>query len=243
MDETDNFARFNAATFDLKERTPPRDILPLMAKDFFIIAEVKKASPSKGIIRQDFNAEAIARSYTQAGAAAISVITEANFFKGSKEDLISIKKITPLPVLRKDFIIHPFQIYESYNLGADFILLIVACLNEEQLGTLYQLALNLGLQVLLEVHNEEELDRALRLNPAILGINNRDLKTFQVDVKISFRLKSLIPPAVKVISESGIKTRADILSLKQAGFNGALIGEALLKDSYPGKALGRLIHG
>lgn len=242
-DEGEKFVRFDPQSFHLEERQPPVATLPSLEEQFFFIAEVKKASPSRGIIRPRFNAEEIAASYTRARASAISVVTERNYFQGRKEYLSLIRKTTHLPLLRKDFIIHPYQIYESYNLGADFVLLIVACLDQPLLRRLYQTTLKLGLEALVEVHNEEELQRALRLKPSLIGINNRNLKTFEVNIDTSFRLKERIPKGVKVISESGIHNHDDVLALQRAGFSGVLVGESLLREEDTGEALRRLIHG
>jgi len=242
IDEKKNFDAFCPCSFILGERKTPLDVVQLMETGFFFIAEVKKASPSKGVIKKDLDAPGLARAYEKAGASAVSVITEKNFFLGSKEDLKAIKRSVEIPVLRKDFLIHPYQIYESYNLGADFILLIAACLDQEILMRLYTEALNLNLQVLLEVHNEEELFRVLEINPKIIGINNRNLETFQVDRKISFRLKKLIPKSVKVISESGIHSPSHVREFKDAGFSGVLVGEALCASPSPRRKLKELMN-
>lgn len=241
-DEKDNFVSFHSDSFGLLERKPPLDVLKLMEKDFFFIAEVKKASPSKGIIKEGLDVIKLSRTYEKAGVSAISVVTEKNFFLGSKEDLIEVKRNVGIPVLRKDFIIHPYQVYESYNLGADFILLIAACLDEKGLKKLYTEALSLNLQVLIEVHNKEELFRALRLNPNIIGINNRNLETFEVERETSFRLKKFIPESVKVISESGIYHPSHIRELKDAGFSGALVGEVLCASPSPWRKLKELLN-
>ena len=224
-------------------KAEPIDIIPLIKKEFFVIAEVKKGSPSKGIIRQPFNPIDIARTYEKGGASAISVLTEKHFFYGNQKTLSDIKKETHIPVLRKDFLIYPYQITESYNLGADFILLIAACLNDTKLETLYQMAESLGMHVLVEIHDRDELKRVLKINPKIIGINNRDLNTFSVDIRTSFHLKKMIPEHIHVISESGIQSQEDIIQLKKNGFAGALIGESLLKQENPGNALRRLIKG
>ncbi|MFW6159729.1 MAG: indole-3-glycerol phosphate synthase TrpC [Acidobacteriota bacterium] len=242
IDEKKNFDSFCPDSFSLLKRKPPFDVLKLMEKDFFFIAEVKKASPSKGIIKEGLDVIKLSRTYEKAGASAVSVVTEKNFFLGSKEDLKAVKRNVGIPVLRKDFLIHPYQIYESYNLGADFILLIAASLNEKDLKKLYTEALSLNLQVLLEIHNEKELFRVLNLNPKIIGINNRNLETFEVERETSFRLKKLIPENVKVISESGIHHPSHIRELKDAGFSGALVGEVLCSSSSPGNTLKELIN-
>lgn len=221
----------------------PIDIIPLIKKAFFVIAEVKKGSPSKGIIRENFFPTEIASAYERGGASAVSVVTEKNFFSGEKKNLTDIKKKIKLPVLRKDFLIHPYQIYESFNMGADFVLLITTCLTDSKLQELYKISTSMGMEVLVEVHNEKELERVLKIEPRIIGINNRDLKTFEVDLNTSFRLKESIPHSIHVISESGIRSHEDIDKLKSAGFSGVLIGESLLRQADPEYALRRLIHG
>ena len=240
--EAENFRNFSDSTAARADRKPLLDILPLMEKKFFLIAEAKKGSPSKGIIRHDYHPAAIAADYERAGASAISVITEPDFFYGSKLHLPLVKQTVNLPVLRKDFILHPFQVYETFNLGADFLLLIAACLTDEELEKLYRLTLSLGMQVLVEVHTREELDRILQLHPRIIGINNRDLKTFQTDINTSLVLKKFIPGDAFVISESGIRSHEDITVLKHAGFAGALVGESLLRQSDTAAALKQLLQ-
>ncbi len=243
QDESANFEAFSPDRFILEKRKKPVDALSLLDKDFFVIAEVKRGSPSQGIIREEFNPVELALGYEKGGASAISVITEKNFFFGKKQFLTDVKNHIRLPVLRKDFLIHPFQVYESFNLGADFILLITACLTDAALKEFYNTSISLGMQALVEVHNEEELERCLKINPAIIGINNRDLKTFQVDIATSFRLKPLIPGDIHVISESGIKSHQDIAELKHRGFSGVLIGESLLRQKDVTRALRELVHG
>jgi indole-3-glycerol phosphate synthase len=243
QDESANFEAFSPGRFILEKRKKPVDTLSLLGKDFFVIAEVKKGSPSRGIIREDLDPVELALGYERGGASAVSVITEKNFFHGEKHFLTDVKNHISLPVLRKDFLVHPFQVYESFNLGADFILLITACLTDAALKKFYDMSLSLGMQALVEVHNEDELERALKINPAIVGINNRDLKTFQVDVGTSFRLKPLIPRDIYVISESGIESHQDIAELKHRGFSGVLIGESLLRQKNVTRALKKLVHG
>lgn len=242
-EEKHNFKNFRPDLFRLVKRPDPIDVLHIIEKNFFVIAEAKKGSPSRGIIRHDFRPVDIALSYRDAGASAISVITEQFFFYGHKLYLQKVKKAVGLPVLRKDFLIHPFQVYESYNLGADFLLLIVACLTDGQLSEMYSITKFLGMEALIEVHTEEELERALRINPRLIGINNRNLKTFDVNIETSFRLKKQIPPGqnIYVISESGISSPEHIARLKEENFNGALIGESLLKQNDTGSALQELL--
>lgn len=206
-----------------------------------IIAEAKKASPSKGILCHNFDPLKIAREYEQAGAAAISVLTEEKFFLGHPSYLSGVKKVTDIPVLRKDFIIDPYQIYESRVLGADAVLLIVAALSGEQLTELMSLAGELGIACLVEVHTEPELDRALSAGAEIIGINNRDLNTFKTDLNRTFLFQGLIKdPNITVVSESGIKSHADILRLRECGVHAALVGEALVRRADPGEGLKEL---
>jgi indole-3-glycerol phosphate synthase len=196
-----------------------------------IIAEVKKASPSRGIIRPDFNPVAVAETYAANGAAAISVLTEPKYFQGNLAYLQDIKKALaarPLPLLRKDFIFDPYQIYEARAYGADCVLLIVAILSPQKLAELLQLSRQLGMMNLVEVHNAAEVETAVKSGAGIIGINNRDLFTFKVDLKTTSKLRPLIPPDRLVVSESGIKSRNDIAKLEQWGVNAALIGEALM---------------
>jgi indole-3-glycerol phosphate synthase len=242
-EEKNNFLNFPESTDMTRRKNKPVNILPLIKENFFFIAEVKKGSPSKGIIRENFDHLLMAKEYERGGASAISVITEKNFFFGAKEYLTEIKEKTKLPILRKDFIIDPYQVYESFKLGADFILLIAACLKESELKHLYELAMILGLNVLVEVHSTEDLEKALNIKPAIIGINNRDLNTFDVSMETSFNLKKMIPDNIHVISESGIKSNDDIKKLKDCGFSGALIGESLLRRENLTLALRSLING
>ena len=193
-----------------------------------IIAEVKKASPSKGVLCHDFNPVALARTYADNGAAAISVLTESKYFQGNLDHLSEIREAVETPLLRKDFIFDPYQVYESRAYGADALLLIVAILEQEQLDELSTLSHSLGLNCLVEVHNESEVERALRSGAQIIGINNRDLKTFQVDIGTTQRLRALIPEDRIVVSESGISSRRDIDNLKSWGIDAALVGEALI---------------
>jgi indole-3-glycerol phosphate synthase len=195
------------------------------------ICEVKKASPSKGIISKDFKYREIALDYEQAGAAAISVLTEPDFFLGKNEYLTEIKKEVSIPVLRKDFIIDEYQIYEAKIIGADAILLICAILDFEVLKKFISIAQNLGLSCLVEIHNEKEAETALKAGAKIIGVNNRDLTTFQVDVNNSVRLRNLIPKDKIFVSESGIKTKEDIALLRENKVNAVLIGEELMRNA------------
>ncbi len=206
-----------------------------------LICEVKKASPSKGVIRADFvdenDAIKFAKSYEDAGGAAISVLTDENFFQGHDDYLKAVRKNVKLPLLRKDFVVDSYQIYESKMLGADCILLIVALLDDETLKKLEDLAFKAGLSVLAEVHNEEELERALRLKTRLIGINSRDLKTFKTDINIAIRLKKLIPSDKIVIAESAISSRDDIDLLNKNGINCFLIGEYFMRQNNIEKAV------
>ena len=212
--------------------TPPR-----------IIAEVKKASPSRGVIRPDFDPIAIAQTYAAHGAAALSVLTDATYFQGQLGFLEGISQAVALPLLRKDFTIDAYQIYESRAAHADALLLIVAVLERGQLEDFLGLAHELSLAALLEVHTVEELERSLPLHPHLIGINNRDLRTFQTDLETTLHLLPLVPPDVVVVSESGINTPADITRLRAQGVHAFLVGEALMQSPDPGVKLRELLHG
>ena len=193
-----------------------------------LIAEVKRASPSRGVLRQNFDPPALAKIYADNGAAAISVLTESKYFGGHIDHLAEIREAVTIPLLRKDFIFDPYQVYESRAFGADALLLIVAILQIEQLTELLAMSHELGLSCLVEVHNENEVEKALRSGAQIIGINNRDLRTFDVDFNTTKRLRKLIPADKIVVSESGVSGRQDIDNLKKLGVNAALVGEALL---------------
>lgn len=194
------------------------------------ICEIKKASPSKGIIRPDFNPEVHARDYEEAGATCLSILTDEPYFQGSDDYLTRIRKKCSLPLLRKDFIIDPYQLYESKMLGADCILLIMAALSDTQAQDFYALATELDLDVLVEIHTLEELERALRFSPQMIGVNNRNLKTMAVDLQISKDLFQHIPDPILKICESGIKTSQHIQDMIDAGADGFLIGESLMRQ-------------
>jgi indole-3-glycerol phosphate synthase len=193
-----------------------------------LIAEVKRASPSRGVLCPNFDPVELAQKYAQGGAAAISVLTEANYFQGSLDHLAAIRQEINPPLLRKDFIFDPYQVYESRAYGADALLLIVAALSQEQLEELLSLSHSLGLSCLVEVHNEDEVERALQSQARIIGINNRDLATFTTDINTTRRLLPLIPRGRIVVSESGIRSRSDVEKLKGWGVNAVLVGEALV---------------
>lgn len=209
----------------------------LQKKGISIIAEIKKKSPSAGLIREDFNPEEIAQIYEKHGASAISVLTDATYFGGKAEHLIAVKNAVQIPVLRKEFIIDTYQIYESRAIGADAILLIAGILSDHQLESFLKLAKEIGLSCLVEVHDEDELDRGLRTNADVIGINNRDLRTFEVNIQTSLTLKKKIPDQVLTVSESGMHDKKDIGLLSESGFNGVLIGESLMRSKNIGEKL------
>jgi len=206
-----------------------------------VIAELKKASPSRGLLRPDFRPPEIARSYQQAGASALSVLTEEEFFQGSLNHLKAVRSAVHIPILRKDFIVDEYQVYESAAAGADALLLIVAALEDKDLKVLIELSERLRVAALVEVHTAEELERAVAAGAQIIGINNRNLRTLEVSLETSFRLREKIPAACLAISESGIKSGEDLERLAKAGFNAALIGEHLMLASDPGEELSRLL--
>jgi len=195
-----------------------------------LIAEIKKASPSAGLIRPDFDPAAIAAAYKEGGAVCLSVLTERKYFQGDPAHLAAAREAVDLPVLRKDFILDEWQIYESRAMGADCILLIMAAIADEQARDFEELASALDMSVLVEVHNEEELERALGLRARLIGINNRNLKTMTTDISISERIAVQIPPERFVVAESGIRTYEDIKRLKAAGVQGILVGESLMRQ-------------
>jgi len=205
-----------------------------------VIAEVKKASPSKGVIRADFIPADIAQSYAEHGAACLSVLTDVQFFQGEVDYLKQARASCQLPVLRKDFMVDPYQIYESRSMGADAILLIAACLDDAQMKDLEAIALGLDMAVLVEVHDQAELERALKLKTPLLGINNRNLKTFDVTLDATLTLRSMVPADKLLVTESGIHTREDVLRMGAAGVNAFLVGEAFMRAPEPGEALAAL---
>ncbi len=208
-----------------------------------VIAEVKKASPSKGVIRENFEPAAIAASYEKGGAACLSVLTDVDFFQGADEYLQQARQAVSLPVLRKDFTIDDYQVYEARALGADCILLIVAALAQPALENLHQTAVDAGLDVLVEVHDAEELERALRLDARLIGINNRNLKTFETSLNNTFDLLGCMPDDRIVVTESGIHTRADVAAMRDHRVNAFLVGEAFMRADDPGEKLAELFGG
>ncbi len=213
----------------IAQQKPPLDFASaLRGNHIRLIAEIKQASPSRGILRPNLNPAELAKTYVKGGAAAISVLTEANYFHGSIEHLAAIREVVELPLLRKDFIFTPYQLYESCAYGADALLLIAAILSQNQLEELLSVSHSLGLKCLVEVHNEGEVERALLSGAEIIGINNRDLNTFVLDIATTRRLRPPIPQQRIVVSESGIKSRKDIEKLEEWGVNAILVGEALV---------------
>jgi indole-3-glycerol phosphate synthase len=205
-----------------------------------VIAEIKKASPSQGVMRPQFDPAAIAKGYAAAGASCLSILTDRQFFHGEPEYLQQGRGACRLPVLRKDFIIDPWQVYESRLMGADCILLIVRALGDAQMAELAGLASDLGMDVLLEVHNGEELDRALALKPPFVGINNRDLASFHTDLGNTLKLLPKIPADCLVVTESGIKCREDVQHMRRNGVHGFLVGETFMRAEDPGAKLAEL---
>jgi indole-3-glycerol phosphate synthase len=207
-----------------------------------VIAEIKKASPSKGVIREDFDPAAIAESYEKGGACCLSVLTDVDFFQGADEYLIMARSASTLPVIRKDFIIDEYQIYEARAMGADCILLIVSALSEQQLNQLHEVARSLGMDVLIEVHDEAELDIALKLDNPMVGINNRNLHSFEVSLENTYQLLNKIPANKIVITESGIHSPTDVAAMRQHNVNAFLVGEAFMRSEEPGERLAEMFR-
>ena len=228
----------------LKRKQPKRRGFrrALEAKSPAIIAEVKRASPSEGQIREHFDPMLIARQYEEAGAACLSVLTDKQFFGGALDDLVSARAAVSLPVLRKDFTLEGYHLLQAAVHGADCVLLIVAALGDTELADLQHQASELGLDTLVEVHDEQELDRALAIGAELIGVNNRNLKTLEVSLDTSVRLAKRIPAGTLAVSESGIRTPDDIARLRDAGYRGFLVGSSLMRQENPGKALERLLE-
>jgi indole-3-glycerol phosphate synthase len=235
----------SALRADAEAAPPPRDFLgalraKISAGKPAVIAEVKKASPSKGVLRENFHPAEIARSYATHGAACLSVLTDVQFFKGRGDYLKQARAASGLPVLRKDFMVDPYQVYEARAMGADCILLIAAALDDDVIEELEAIALSLNMAVLVEVHDAAELQRALRLKTPLLGINNRNLRTFETKLETTLDLLADIPPEKLVVTESGIVSRADVERMRAANVNAFLVGEAFMRADDPGAALAEL---
>jgi len=233
---------------DAQSRVLTRDFVGAMRSKIAagkpaVIAEVKKASPSKGVLRDDFIPADIAQSYAEFGAACLSVLTDVQFFQGSVDYLKQARASCQLPVLRKDFMVDPYQIYESRAMGADAVLLIAACLDDAQMRDFEAIAMGLDMAVLVEVHDQMELERALKLKTPLVGINNRNLKTFEVSLDTTLSMRSMIPSERLLITESGIHNRDDVLRMGAAGVNAFLVGEAFMRAKEPGEALAELFGG
>ncbi|MEO8752455.1 MAG: indole-3-glycerol phosphate synthase TrpC [Casimicrobiaceae bacterium] len=233
---------FAAVDDDARSADPPRGFERALRARIAggkpaVIAEIKKASPSKGVLREAFDPPAIAASYERAGAACLSVLTDRPFFQGAPEYLVAARAACALPALRKEFIIDEYQVAESRALGADAILLIVAALEDAQMAALEACALAYGMDVLVEIHGGEELDRALKLKTPLLGINNRNLRNFSVTLDTTFNLLARVPPDRLVITESGIQTQRDVMMMRDRGVHAFLVGEAFMRASDPGAAL------
>jgi indole-3-glycerol phosphate synthase len=236
---------FEAVRADAESRVLTRDFLGALRRRIdsgqaAVIAEIKKASPSKGVLRPDFMPADIAQSYAEHGAACLSVLTDRQFFQGEPDYLKQARASCDLPVLRKDFMVDPYQIYESRAMGADCVLLIAACLDDVQMRDLEALALSLNMAVLVEVHDAGELDRALALRTPLLGINNRNLKTFEVSLDTTLGLRARVPADRLLVTESGISAAADVARMRQAGIHAFLVGEAFMRADEPGLALAGL---
>ncbi len=230
---------------EAKAAPAPRDFVgalraKISAGRAAVIAEIKKASPSRGVLREDFDPEAIARSYARHGAACLSVLTDRTFFQGRGEHLAAARAASGLPVLRKDFIIDPYQVAEARAMGADCILLIVAALDPARMRELEAAARELDLAVLVEVHDRGELEAALALSTPLVGINNRDLRSFETRLETTLGLLAVVPDDRLVITESGIMSREDVRRMRKAGVNAFLVGEAFMRANDPGKALEEL---
>jgi indole-3-glycerol phosphate synthase len=211
--------------------------------DAAVIAEIKKASPSKGVLREDFRPAEIARSYERGGAACLSVLTDVDFFQGADDYLRQARSACSLPVLRKDFTIDPYQVYEARALSADCILLIVAALDDALLADLLVLARDLGLDALVEVHDRDEMERALQTGASLIGVNNRNLRTFDTSLNTTLDLMAMVPEDRLLVTESGIHSTGDVRKMRDAGIHAFLVGEAFMRAADPGEKLAALFSG
>jgi len=242
-------ARARRSLADLRaEAEARRDVRPfegalrakIAAGQAAVIAECKKASPSKGVLREAFDPAAIGASYARHGAACLSVLTDERFFQGHADYLVAAREASGLPVLRKDFMVDAYQVFEARAMGADAILLIAACLDDTQMADLESVAMALGMAVLVEVHDGAELDRALRLSTPLVGINNRNLRTFEVSLDVTIGLLPRVPADRLLVTESGILGREDVLRMREAGVHAFLVGEAFMRAPDPGASLAAL---
>lgn len=224
-----------------KQNPPQNFVSALKGQSIKLIAEVKRASPSKGLLASNLDAASLVQTYEKAGATAISVLTENKYFKGSLSDLKLFRGKVKLPILCKDFIFDPYQIYEARAYGADAILLIAAVLSRSEIKKLLETAHSLGMEALVEVHSQGELEQALKLNPEVIGINNRNLADFNVDLETTANLRPFIPEDKVVVSESGIRTREDVKKVERAGVNAILVGEVLVKSAAPAAKIRELL--
>ncbi len=234
-----------AVRADAQSRVLTRDFVgalrqKIVAGQSAVIAEIKKASPSKGVLREDFEPADIAQSYAEHGAACLSVLTDKDFFQGSSDYLRQARASCALPVLRKDFMVDTYQIYESRAMGADAVLLIAACLSDGQMAEFEQIACSLDMAVLVEVHDADELQRALKLTTPLIGINNRNLKTFEVSLDATISMLADVPKDRLLVTESGIAAPADVARMREAGVHAFLVGEAFMRAGDPGEALAKL---
>ena len=244
---TSQMKSFQAVRADAESRVLTRDFVGAIQRkianqEAAVIAEIKKASPSKGVLRADFIPADIAQSYAEFGAACLSVLTDVQFFQGSSDYLKQARASCDLPVLRKDFMVDAYQIYESRAMGADCILLIAACLDDAQMKDLEAIARSLDMAVLVEVHDAEELSRALKLKTPLVGINNRNLRTFEVSLDATLGMLKDVPNDRILITESGILSTADVQKMREAHVNAFLVGEAFMRAADPGQALADLFH-